>query len=169
MELRVLHYFTVIAHLGSFSKAASELHITQPTLSRQIMRLEEELGGKLFIREDTGLRLTEQGVRFLEESKELLSMAEAAKMHFQHAEKALTGTLSIGCIEAEAGILLMDCIASFLRMYPHIKVDIYTGFGDDIKRHLDEGTADIGLLGDPIERSKYESFDTGLEEQWGVF
>lgn len=60
MELRVLNYFTVVASLGSFSKAARELHITQPTLSRQIMNLEEELGGKLFIRSDNGLRLTDQ-------------------------------------------------------------------------------------------------------------
>lgn len=169
MELRVLHYFTVIAHLGSFTKAAAELHITQPTLSRQIMHLEEELGGKLFIREETGLRLTEQGLRFLEESRELLTMAEAAKIHFQHAGEALTGTISIGCIEAEASLLLMDCIASFLRMYPQIRIDIYTGFRDDIKRRLDEGSLNIALLGDPIERSKYESLDTGMEEQWGVF
>lgn len=95
MELRVLNYFLVIARESNFTKAAEQLHITQPTLSRQIAQLEEELGAKLFVRSNHSIILTEAGMMLKRRAQELLSLADKTRKDISYIGQNLEGTLSI--------------------------------------------------------------------------
>ena len=111
MELRVLNYFLAIAREENFTKAAQQLHITQPTLSRQIAQLEEELGVDLFVRSNHNIILTEDGMILKRRAQEILSLADKTKRDFLHKDENLEGVISIGSGEFLSTRCLTDCIA----------------------------------------------------------
>lgn len=120
MELRVLNYFLAIAREENFTKAARQLHVTQPTLSRQIAQLEKELGVELFVRGKHNINLTEDGMILKRRAQEMLSLAEKTKRDFLHKDEALEGVLSIGSGEFLSTRYLTDCIAAYrksIRLY----------------------------------------------------
>ena len=96
MELRILNYFLAIAREENFTKAANMLHVTQPTLSRQIADLEQELGVKLFVRSNHNIILTEDGMILKRRAQEILMLADKTKRDFMQKEEVLSGTISIG-------------------------------------------------------------------------
>ena len=168
MELRVLKYFLVIAREENFTKAAKQLHITQPTLSRQIAQLEDELGVTLFERNNHKIVLSEDGMILKRRAQEILSLANKTKQDFLYKDEHLEGTISIGCGEFQATKCLTDCIAAFRKEHPHIKYELYSGNTNNIKDNIERGFIDLGLMSCPIDLSKFESVEMPLKETWGV-
>lgn len=169
MELRVLRYFWTIAEEGSISKAAGLLHITQPTLSRQLMSLEEELGVQLFIREKKRLILTEAGLYLKDRAQEIISLADKTEKEFEDQKKQLfSGTLSIGCVEANSSKVLAVFLERFISDYPQVTFNLFSGTGDDISEKLDKGLLDIGILLEPVQTEKYECLLFPEKERWGM-
>ena len=125
MELRVLKYFLMVAREENITKAAQLLHVTQPTLSRQLMQLEEELGVQLFHRGKHNVTLTEDGMLLRRRAQELVSLSEKAKMELQHKEEMPTGEIAIGCGETKSMAALSGKMVSFRQKYPLVQFSIY--------------------------------------------
>ena len=168
MELRVLQYFLAVAREENITKAAALLHITQPTLSRQLIQLEEELGVKLFRRGKHSIRLTEDGMLLRRRAQEIVELAEKTAQELTHREEAVSGEISIGCGETQNMKPLSEMIASFLRKYSDVGFHIYTAIADDVKERLENGILDMGLLLEPVEISRYHYVRMPLKEKWQV-
>ena len=146
MEIRVLSYFLMVAREENITKVAQLLHITQPTLSRQLMQLEEELGARLFNRSNHRIILTEDGMLLKRRAQEMISLAEKTKREFIREENQLTGEISIGCGELGSVSWLSEQIASFHERYPQVRYELYSGNVDNIKDRMECGLLDIGLF-----------------------
>lgn len=169
MELRVLKYFLAIAREENFTKAAQQLHITQPTLSRQIAQLEEELGVDLFVRSNHNIILTEDGMILKRRAQEILSLADKTKRDFLHKDENLEGVISIGSGEFLSTRCLTDCIAQFRRKHPLVRYEFYSGNAGNIRDQIERGLLDIGLMSEPIDIRKYEFISMPIKEEWGAF
>lgn len=169
MELRVLNYFLAVAREENFTKAAGQLHLTQPTLSRQIADLEQELGVKLFVRSNHNIILTEDGMILKRRAQEILSLADKTKRDFLQKDEALSGTISIGSGEFRSTEYLAKIIAEFLRKYSNVKYEIYSGNANNIRDYIERGLLDIGLMSEPVDMRKYNFVNMPIKEQWGVF
>lgn len=169
MELRVLNYFLMVAREENIARAAQLLHITQLTLSRQLMRLEEELGVQLFHRGKYRVSLTEEGMLLRRRAQELVSLSEKTKLELQHREDALAGEIAIGCGETRSMSLLSESMASFRREYPMVQFSIYSAIADDIKERIEKGLLDMGLLAEPVDISKYAFIRLPLKERWACW
>ena len=156
MELRVLGYFLAVAREENFTRAAEQLHVTQPTLSRQIADLEAELGVKLFVRSNHNIILTEDGMLLKRRAKEILTLADKTKRDFLYSEEALEGTVTIGSGEFLSTGILTDCIAQFRKKHPLVRYELYSGNAGNIKDNIERGLLDMGLMSEPIEIRKYE-------------
>lgn len=168
MDTRVLKYFIEIVNAGNISKAAEQLHITQPTLSRQLKDLEEEVGAKLFVRGKREMILTDAGFLYLQRVREILSLIDKAERDLKVHQKDVAGVVSIGCVETSVANYLADKIELFSKEYPMVQYDIYNGFSDDIKIRLDSGELDLGVLIEPVEAAKYEYIKLPIMERWGL-
>lgn len=167
METRVLQYFLKIAELGNITKAAAELHITQPTLSRQLQNLEEAVGTPLFKREKRQMILTSAGVLYQQRVQQILADIDKLNHDMQQCI-ALNGTISIGCVESTGAKFLTDLISEFHTRYPEVKFEIYSGDGDDIRAKLDRHVLDLGILLTPVEIAKYNYTELGVTDTWGI-
>lgn len=168
MEIRVLNYFLRVAQEENITKAAEILHITQPTLSRQLQQLEEELHIKLFERSNHSIRLTEDGMLLKRRAQEIIALTEKTKKEFQKREEIVSGEISIGSGETKSVYELAEIISGFQEKYPAVSYDFYTANADVIKERLDKGLLDIGLLTDPVDVSKYNSIRLEGRERWGI-
>lgn len=169
MELRVLKYFLAVAREENFTKAAQQLHVTQPTLSRQIADLEEELGVKLFIRSNHNIILTEDGLLLKQRAQEILSLTDKTKRDFIQKEKMLAGTISIGSGEYRSTEYLAKIIAEFRKLYPKVSYEIYSGNTLNIRDYIERGLLDIGLISETVDMHKYHFITMPNKEEWGVF
>lgn len=168
MELRVLRYFLAVAREENITKAAEQLHVTQPTLSRQIADLERELDVKLFTRSNHSILLTEEGMILKRRAQEILSLADKTKRDFLSKDKSLEGTISIGSGEFLSTGILTDCIAAFRKLHPLVRYEVYSGNTGNIKDNIERGLLDIGLILDPVDLRKYEFIPMPIREQWGA-
>ena len=168
MELRVLNYFLMVAREENITKAASLLHLTQPTLSRQLMQLEEELGVQLFTRSKHRIVLTDDGMLLRRRAEELVSLAEKTKEELQHQEKVLSGKVTIGSGELQSSQFLAQLIHSFHQKHPQVQFELYSGHADNIKERIEQGLLDVGLLQEPVDISKYDFLRTPIKEHWGI-
>ncbi|EOS60268.1 hypothetical protein C815_01556 [Firmicutes bacterium M10-2] len=168
MELRVLRYFLTVAQEGNISAAAQTLHLTQPTLSRQLHDLEIELGVTLFLRGKREITLTEEGILFQERAQEIVELADKVSQEFKYAKEQLSGMISIGCVESMGSALLAKMMTAFHKKYPLIKFELYNNFTDEIKTRLDHGLLDIGLLMEPTNFEKFSFVRFPTLEKWGV-
>ena len=168
MELRVLQYFLTVAREGNITRAASLMHITQPTLSRQLMQMEEELGVKLFRRGKHNILLTEEGMLLRRRAQEIVDLAEKTTKELMHGEEEVSGEISIGCGETKNMRPLSEMMASFHQKYPDVNFNIYTAIADDVEERLENGILDMGLLLEPVEISKYHYVRMPLKEKWQV-
>ena len=155
MEFRVLKYFLMVAREENITHAAELLHITQPTLSRQLIQLEEELGVKLFQRSRHRIILTEAGMLLRRRAEEIVSLTEKTREELRFETAQLTGKISIGSGELKTSRFLAELIASFHEEYPQVHFELYSGNSDNIKERIDQGILDIGLLVEPVDISKY--------------
>ena len=168
MELRVLKYYLMVAREENITKAAELLHITQPTLSRQLRQLEEELGVCLFQRGKHSIILTEEGLLLKRRAQELIDLAGKTKRDLTCREEALTGTISIGSGETKSMNWLAARMAEFHRLHPGVNFDIYSTTADSIKDRIERGLADIGLLTEPVNVEKYQLLRLPQKARWGV-
>lgn len=165
MDLRVLEYFLTVAEEGNISHAAGLLHVSQPTVSRQLMDLEEELGKKLFLRTNKNVTLTRDGLLFRQTARDILSLYQKA-VH-QSAE-ILSGDLYIGTGETPTFSFLARQIQQFHEMYPQVKIHIISENAERIFDDIDKGLLDLGFVMQSVNTAKYQFMDLGLEETWGV-
>ena len=169
MELRVLKYFLVVAREENITKAAALLHVTQPTLSRQLMQLEEELGVKLFRRGKYHVSLTDDGMLLRRRAQEIVELAEKTEQEFQRKDGELAGDISIGTGESNSMTALSRKIAAFRREHPLVRFHIYSATADEIQERLEKGLLDLGMLSEPVDIGRYEFTRLPKREQWGVW
>ena len=169
MELRILQYFLMVAREKNITRAAKQLHMTQPTLSRQLMQLEDELGKPLFIRGKRKIELTDEGVLLRRRAEEILSLVNKTEQEITQSEEEMVGQIMIGTgIFSSSQTVLSQVIEEFHDEYPLVKFDIYVGNADLIKERVDKGLVDIGILLEPVDISKYNHLRIPLQEKWGI-
>lgn len=168
MELRVLQYFLTVAREENITRAAEALHITQPTLSRQLTELEEELGTPLLIRGKKRTELTEEGLLLRRRAEELLELSEKTKREVGTARNEISGTVAIGAAECSAVRALPELMERFCPRYPKARFELLSGNANQIKDRLDNGLLDVGLLLEPVNLGKYEYVRLPYPDHWGV-
>ncbi len=168
MELRVLRYFLAAAQEGSISRAAEYLHLTQPTLSRQLIELEEELGAKLFLRNGRGLRLTEDGVRFRQRAAEILELSDKTLAEFTGGPGELAGEVAIGTVGEETTRLIVRVVAALHKVHPKLQFQIYTGSHNDITERVDKGLLDFGAITQPEDLDRYDHLHLPCDGEGGI-
>lgn len=166
MELRVLQYFLTVVREENISRAAEVLHVTQPTLSRQMKELEEELHTTLFIR-GKRLTLTDSGVMLRRRAEEVVMLMQKIDSEFQQQEE-ISGVISVGSGGLMAAKLLPELIAHFRERYPFVSFEIITGNADNIKERLEHGLLDFGFLLEPVDIEKFDYIRLPTKEIWGV-
>lgn len=167
MELRVLRYFLMVAREENITKAAQLLHVTQPTLSRQLIRLEEELGTTLFHRSSHHIILTEDGMLLKRRAQEILELTDKTEREFSSPEE-LTGEIAIGCGETCNMARLSELMVSFQEQHPLVQYRVYSATADEVRDRMGSGLLDIGLLMEPIEIQRYDSLPMPYRERWGA-
>ena len=168
MEIRVLKYFLAVAREGSITKAANHLHLTQPTLSRQLQDLERELGQKLLIRGQHNVTLTPEGHTLRQRAEEIIDMVNKTEQEFRSIKDVIAGTVCIGSGESHTIRLITDIIKDVQTEYPEIKFDLVSGNAQDITEKLDKGLLDFAVLIEPIDISKYDYLTLPEKDRWGV-
>ncbi len=168
MEIRGLKYFLAIAREGSITNAANSLHLTQPTLTRQIQDLEKELGHKLLIRGKYKISLTPEGMMLRKRAEEILDMVEKTEAEFKSITDTINGDIYIGSGETESMKYIAEVIKELQIQYPDIKYHIYSGNAEDVTEKLDKGLLDFGVLIQPIDLTKYDYITIPDKDIWGV-
>lgn len=168
MELRVLRYFLAVAREESICGAAESLHLSQPTLSRQLMDLEEELGKKLFIRGNRRITLTADGVLLRKRAGEILDLVEKTVSELSAKDGVLAGDLYIGAGETRGVHYLTQRARRLQELHPRVHVHISSGDSVDVTEQLDKGLIDFGLLFDPVSTSKYRAWPLPVKDTWGL-
>lgn len=168
MELRVLRYFLAVAREGNITGAANFLHLTQPTLSRQIKDLEEELGCQLLVRKSHRVVLTPEGMRLRKRAEEIISMVDKTEAEFLARENAVSGDIYIGGGETQAIRQIAEIIRELQEEYPDIHYHLYSGNAEDVTERLDKGLLDFGILIQPADISKYDYINLPSRDRWGV-
>lgn len=168
MEIRVLRYFLTVAREESITKAAEVLHITQPTLSRQLAQLEETMGVKLFNRGTRRITLTSEGMLLRRRAEEIIELVDKTEKEILEQEEQVEGVVSIGCGDLRAVQILPELIRTFHEKYPRVTFDLYTATADHVQDRMDRGLTDIGLLLEPVDMVKYDFIRLEDEERWVV-
>lgn len=168
MELRVLRYFLAVAREESISAAAETLHLTQPTLSRQLMDLEEELGKKLFLRGNRKVTLTEDGVLLRQRAGEIVDLVEKTESEFREPEELIGGDIYIGGGETDAMRLIARAAKEFQALHPQVRYHLFSGNAEDVTERLDKGLLDFGVLIEPADLKKYDLMKLPATDVWGV-
>lgn len=168
MEIRVLRYFLETAREESITRAAVRLHISQPTLSKQLKNLEEELGQKLFVRTNYSIRLTEAGMLLRKRAEDILDMVDKTSEEFQALEEDAGGDIHIGCAESDGIKYLARCLKALHQKYPRIRYHLHSGNTEDISGRLESGLFDFAFLVEPPNLSKYNYLEVPDADIWGV-
>lgn len=156
MELRTLRYFLAVAREENMTEAANVLHVTQPTLSRQIGDLERELGVELFERTNRSCVLTSDGMRLRQRAEEIISLVEQTEGELADRELGIAGNIRIGAGETRAMQVVLDAFADVRRDYPGVTCELYTGNADAVEERLERGLLDFALVLEPVNLEKYE-------------
>ncbi|GAA3016915.1 LysR family transcriptional regulator [Tetragenococcus solitarius] len=168
MEIRLLRYFIAVANQQNISAAAQYLHISQPTLSRQLSDLEEELNTTLFIRGNRKVSLTPEGIFLLKKAKEIVGLVDKTTANFSQQEETLSGEVYIGAGETKAMCVIAKSLKKLLDNYPAVQFHLYSGNADDIMDKLDSGLLDFGIVIEPADKKKYDYIQLPAIDTWGV-
>lgn len=170
MEIRVLKYFLAVAKEESISKAAESLHITQPTLSRQLMELEKELQTKLLIRgkRNKKVTLTDDGKLLRARAQEIVDLANKTESEFLFDDENISGEVFIGGGETDSIRVVGKAIKELTREYPNIKYHFFSGNGEDVTEKLNKGLIDFGVFIEPIDKKEYGFIQFKQKETWGL-
>ena len=168
MELRVLRYFLEVAREGNVTHAAQRLHISQPTLSRQIRELEEELGKKLFHRSNYSMKLTEEGMLLRKRAEDILDMADKTLAEFKSLDEVSGGDIHIGCAESNGIAPFIRVIQSLQKEYPRIRTHSYSSGTDAVSERLDRGLLDFAIVIQEVDLTKYNCLPMPSRDRWGL-
>lgn len=168
MEFRVLNYFITVAREQNISNAAKTLHITQPTLSRQLQDLEAELGKTLFIRGKRKITLTEEGMLLRKRAEEIINLVKKTEKEISLSSEIIGGDIYIGTGESDSIRIIADIILKLQKKYPNIHYHISSGDSFDVMENLDKGLIDFGILIGNIDKTKYNYITLPIKDIWGV-
>lgn len=168
MELRVLRYFLAVAREETITGAANLLHVTQPTLSRQIHDLEQELGQKLLVRGSHRVSLTPAGMLLRKRAEEIVSMVDKTEGEFSAIDTEIAGDVYIGGGETRGLFLIAQTARELREEYPGVRYHLYSGNSQDVAERLEKGLLDFGVFVHPADLSRYESLELPEKERWGV-
>lgn len=168
MEIRVLRYFLAVAREGSITKAANSLHLTQPTLTRQLQDLEKELKQRLLMRGKHKVTLTPEGLILQKRAQEIVDMVEKTEAEFQSISDTISGDIYIGGGETDSMKYVAEIIKEIQEDYPAIKFHLYSGNAEDVMEKLDRGLLDFGILIQPVDLSRYDHLELPERDTWGV-
>lgn len=168
MEIRTLRYFLAVAREENMTRAAEILHVTQPTLSKQIHALEDELGKKLFTRHSFSIRLTEEGMLLRERAEDLVSMADKITGEFLSLDDIIGGDIYLGLAESYQISYIARTIASLKKLYPGLYYHIQSGDTEQIIDKMDKGILDFVVLAEEPDKAKYESLPFPKADIWGL-
>ena len=168
MELRLLRYFLTVAKEQSFTKAAEQLHITQPTLSRQMAAFEEELGVTLFIRSGKKISLTDEGILLKRRALEILNLEERTLEELKGKEEVVEGTITIGCGEFAAVETLAKICKTYKEKYPLVQIALHTATADTVYEMMNKGLVDIALFLEPVDTEGLDYIRISDSDHWCV-
>ena len=168
MELRVLRYFLAVAREQSITAAAETLHITQPTLSKQLRELEEELGKKLFTRGNRKITLTEEGMFLRKRAQEIVELADKTEANFAAGVDSVSGDIFIGSGETGAVRYLGRTLYKMRSIYPGVRFHLFSGNGEDVSDRLDKGLIDFALFVGMTDLKKYDYLKLPYSHRWGL-
>lgn len=157
MELHQLRYFCAVADAGSFSRAAEQSHVSQPSLSQQILKLEDELGTRLFDRLGRSVRLTEAGQTFLPRARSVLRELEAARGDVVEQKDSIGGSVTIGVIPTVAPYFLPQRLASFSRKFPQVRLTVVEDITPVLLEQLRAGKIDLAILALPLKGHEFDA------------
>lgn len=168
MEIRTLEYFLAVAREENMTEAANTLHITQPTLSRQIADLEQELGKQLFIRTTRNTKLTEEGIHLRQRAEKILSLVRQTESEISDDQTDLTGCIRLGAGETRIMHFLTDAFTDLHIQHPQVTCNLFTGNADIVEEKLSHGLIDFGLFIEPFDASDFESIALPEKDQVGI-
>lgn len=168
MDIRILRYFLAVTREESISGAAESLHMTQPTLSRQLMDLEDEIGKKLLIRGNRRITLTEEGMLLRKRATEILDLVEKTEAELMAPDEAIGGDIYIGGGETDAMRLIAKIATDLQKSCPQIRYHLFSGNADDVTERLDKGLLDFGILIEPADMKKYDYIRLPATDTWGL-
>ncbi|WP_395322510.1 LysR family transcriptional regulator [Levilactobacillus parabrevis] len=167
MELRVLRYFLMIVQEKTISKASARLHVSQPTVSRQLKELEEELGTTLFMRGNRTIQLTPDGEYFANQARQILSLTDKTLTNI-HQETDVSGAVYVGSAEARSVLTVAQAIGHLNQQHPHVQIHLVSADASDIHSQLTSGVFDFGVVMDPTDKSDYDFLRLPGESRWGL-
>ena len=168
MELRLLRYFLTVAKEQNFTKAAEQLHITQPTLSRQMAAFEEDLGITLFIRNGKKISLTDEGILLKRRALEILNLEERTIEELKGKEEVVEGTITIGCGEFAAVETLAKICKTYKEKYPLVQIVLHTATADAVYEMMNKGLVDIALFMEPVDTEELDYIRITDCDHWCV-
>lgn len=168
MELRVLQYFLAVTREQSISGAAESLHLSQPTLSRQLKDMEEELGKQLFIRSNRKITLTDEGMILRKRAEEIMELVKKTEDEITLSDESIAGDITVGAGETDGVRFLAKAAQTIQKDYPLIHFHIISGDKASVTEDLDRGLIDFGLLFGDIDASKYEHLKVPFHDSFGV-
>lgn len=168
MELRVLQYFLAVAREQNISAAAQSLHLTQPTLSRQLMELEKELGKQLMIRGSRKITLTEDGMRLRRRAEEILELVDRTEKEVMQSDDTVSGDIYIGTGETDGVRQIVRAANQLQGSHPGIRFHIVSGDAMDVCERLDKGLLDFGILLGDMDKTRYSCMELPMKDTWGV-
>lgn len=168
MELRVLRYFLEVAREENMTHAAERLHISQPTLSRQIRELEEELGKRLFIRSNHSVSLTEEGLLLRKRAEDLVEMADKTLAEFRALDDLNGGDIHIGCAESHGIAPFIRVVQQLQARHPRIRYHFYSGGTDAVSERLDRGLLDFAIIVQEVDPTRYNFLRLPNLDRWGL-
>ena len=168
IETRHLYYFLAVAREQNITRAAETLHLTQPTLSKQLMDLEQQLGKQLFIRGKRKITLTDEGAFLRGKAQEMIELMEKTESAFSEADTAIGGDIYLGCGETAAMSYIAEIFKQIHTEYPGVRFHTYSGDADSVLERLDKGLLDIGLLLGPMRREKYDYMNIHKKDTYGL-
>ena len=168
MELRLLRYFLAVAKEQSITRATEILHVTQPTLSRQLTELENELGTQLLLRGKRQVTLTDKGILFRQRAEEILSLADKAEQEIKTPDLFAGGDIYIGCAESDNMRFLAQTAKDLQQDYKNLRYHLSSGNAADVQLRLEKGLLDFGVLMDPFDKRTYNYLPLPGVDTWGL-
>ena len=166
MEIRVLKYFLAVAREQSILGASKYLHLSQPTLSRQLKDLETEFGKQLFIRGTKKITLTEDGILFRKRAEEIIDLVEKAEIEMNSNNDNIAGCVYLGTAETETIDIIAKCMKKLQSKYPNIKFNLSSDDGDDVMYNLEKGLIDFGIIICPFDKNRYNYITLPSKDIW---
>ena len=168
MEIRVLRYFLETAREGNMSRAAERLHISQPTMSKQIKELETELGAKLFVRSNFSVRLTDAGMLLRKRAEDILDLVDKTTAEFHALDDVGSGEIFVGAAESESVKYFARAVKAIQEQYPGVRCNIFSGNMEYVTERLDKGLLDFAIIMSYVDLSKYNYLVVPASDTWGV-